>query len=238
MNQMKRIFTIFVLLGAVLSSKAQSTEDYIAEHVTHAQQLMRVHQLPASIILAVAIHESAAGKSKIARYLNNHFGVKGSNTNTEIHSAYRDYPTVDSSYNHFISFLQSRPYFNVLFGKYDQYDFMNWARGIQRGGYAHSRTWATQVIGLIKKYELFKYDERPDDYVEPLIAVVPAVVKTRSISRGKKRSTVAKRFNAYIVKKGDNLNKIAERNGTTSAALMRKNGLKSASLQPGQRIKL
>ncbi len=234
---MKKIFTILILLLSALAIRAQSTEDYIAEHVSHAQELMRIHQLPASLILAVAIHESAAGKSKIARYLNNHFGVKGSNSNTEIHSAYRDYPSVDSSYNHFISFLQSRPYFNILFEKYGQYDFTSWARGIQRGGYAHSRTWASQVIALIKKYELFKYDERPEDYTEPIVltaAIAPVSTKRRRSSAVKTKTS----SKLYTVKKGDNLNKIAERIGTTAAALMQKNGLKSAALQPGQKIKL
>lgn len=222
---MKRIFILCTLLLAVFSLKAQTTEDYIAEHVEHAQYLMRTHELPASIILAVAIHESAAGKSKIARYLNNHFGVKGANSSTQIKSAYRDYPSIDSSYNHFVSFLKSRNHFNVLFDKHDQYDYRAWARGIQRGGYAHSRTWASQVIAIIKKYELFQYDERPDDYIEPAI---PAVKKTKSTKTSSK---------FYIVKKGDNLSKIAKKLGTTASALMRKNGLKSSALQPGQKLK-
>jgi len=234
---MKRVFTFCLFILILSKVKAQSTEDYIAEHIDHAQELMRIHQLPASIILGVAIHESAAGKSKIARYLNNHFGVKGENSNTEIRSAYRDYPTVDSSYNHFVSFLHSRSYFNVLFGKYDQYDFKNWARGIQRGGYASSRTWASQVIALINKYQLYLYDERPDDYLETVMPVAEVVVKKSTTSRsGAKSST--KKTNIYIVKKGDNLNKLAERIGTTAAALMKKNGLKSAALQPGQKLKL
>jgi flagellum-specific peptidoglycan hydrolase FlgJ len=42
---------------------------------------------------------------------------------------------------------------------------INWAKGIQRAGYAHSRTWASQVIALINKYKLYEYDERPDDYI-------------------------------------------------------------------------
>lgn len=226
---MKKTIIVCLLLLWGSFSRAQTTEDYIAEHVGIAQELMHAHQLPASIILAVAIHESAAGKSKIAKYLNNHFGVKGANSNSEIRSAYRDYPSVDSSYAHFVSFLQSRTYFNVLFDKFDQYDYVNWAKGIQKGGYAHSRKWASQVIGLIKKYELYQYDERPDDYIEPPAPVVTVAVK-------KTRAT--KKTKYYTVKKGDNLSKIAERNGTSSSVLMRKNGLKSAALQPGQKIKL
>lgn len=229
---MKKIFIFLIFILAFSNVKAQSTEDYIAEHVEYAQTLMREHEIPASIILAVAIHESAAGQSKIARYLNNHFGVKGKNANTEIRSAYRDYPTVDSSYRHFVDFLHSRTYFNVLFDKYDQYDYKNWAKGIQRGGYAASRTWARQVIALINKYELYQYDERPDDYIENIIPVVELVAKPTS------KSTSAKKSTYYTVKKGDNLSKIAKRVGTTATAIMKKNGLKSASLQPGQRIKI
>jgi hypothetical protein len=231
---MKKIFTFLILFLSVSAIRAQSTEDYIAEHVGHAQELMRLYQLPASLILGVAIHESAAGKSKIAKYLNNHFGVKGNNTNTEINSAYRDYPTADSSYNHFISFLHSRPYFNVLFGKYDQYDFMNWAKGIQKGGYAHSKTWSKQVIALIKKYELFKYDERPIGYADaltlsPVLPATSTVVKRTSALKREKTTQ-------YVVKRGDNLNGIAKKLGTTAATLMKRNSLKSAALQPGQKI--
>lgn len=231
---MKKIFTFCLLILILSKAKAQSTEGYIAEHATHAQKLMREHKIPASIILAVAIHESAAGKSKIAQHLNNHFGIKGPNSNTEIRSSYRDYPDADSSYNHFISFLHSRTYFDVLFEKYDQYDYKNWARGIQRGGYAASRSWASQIIALINKYELYNYDERPDDYLEEVIQA--AEVVTKSSTSVRKKSSASKK--TYIVKKGDNLNKIAERNRTTSALLMKKNNLKSALLQPGQKLNL
>ncbi|MFN0291457.1 glucosaminidase domain and LysM peptidoglycan-binding domain-containing protein [Pedobacter helvus] len=222
---MKKILLLLVLaLNAFLAS-AQTTEEYIEAYADIAQDLAEEHHIPASIILGVAIHESAAGKSKVARYLNNHFGFKGKNSNTEIRSAYRDFPTVDSSYVHFITFLKSRTYFNVLFDKYDQYDFRNWARGIQRGGYARSRTWASQVIALIKKYELYQYDNRPEDYVEPL--------EPKPVYQPKKRSK-----RTYTVKKGDNLSIIAKRNKTTVKAIMNKNNLKSIALKPGQKLKL
>lgn len=214
--------------------KSQTTEDYIAEHADHAQELMREHEIPASIILAVAIHESAAGKSKIAHHLNNHFGIKGPNANTEIRSAYRDYPNADSSYNHFVDFLHSRTYFEALFDKYDQYDYKNWAKGIHRAGYARSRTWSSQVIALIKKYELYEYDERPDDYIEEVIPTAKVVANKPSYSKSK--SSASKKL--YVVKKGDNLNKIANRVGSTASSLMKKNGLKSALLQPGQKLRL
>ncbi len=223
---MKHLFTLCICWFALYPAKAQTTaEEYIQENADFAQELMRDHQLPASLILAVAIHESAAGTSKIARHLNNHFGIKGSNSNREIRSAYRDYPSIDSSYRHFVAFLQSRTYFNKLFDLHDQYDYRAWARGIQRGGYARSSTWASKVIHLIEKYRLYEYDERPDNYEEPPAPVVAAPV-----------NSVKTRL--YVVKSGDNLSKIAKRFGTTVPRLMKKNALKSAALKPGQKLKL
>ncbi len=225
---MKPVFTFLVLILCNCYLKAQNTTAYIDANALHAQELMRTHQLPASLILGVAIHESAAGTSKISRYLNNHFGVKGKNSNTEINSSYKDYPSVDSSYNHFVAFLHLRPYFNVLFTKHNQYDYKNWAIGIQKAGYASSKTWAKQVIAIINKYKLYQYDERPADYVE--IAESTVILKPLVTNYAKKSKT-------YFVKKGDNLSTIAKRLGATTAILMRKNNLKTSALQPGQKIK-
>lgn len=225
---MKKILLLLLFTFSFFFVKAQTTQDYILANVNHAQYLMQKYQLPASIILGVAIHESAAGRSKIARYLNNHFGVKGTNSNSEIQSSYRDYPSVDSSYSHFVSFLQSRDYFNILFDKYDQYDYKNWAFGIQRGGYASSRTWASQVIAIIKKYELFQYDNRPEGYTETINPPSISIKKPLTIKKNK----------LYTVKNGDNLSSIAKKNHTTVSSLMRKNGLKSPDLKLGQKIKL
>lgn len=223
----KALYIWLFLTCFTFGANAQTIEDYINNYAEHAQELMREHKIPASIILAVAIHESAAGTSKIARYLNNHFGIKGANSNTEIRSSYRDYPTVNESYDHFLEFLKSRGSFSGLFDKYDQYDYKNWARGIQRGGYARSRAWASQIIGIIKKNGLEQYDERPDDYIEPVSVKAPP---------SRKRKTSQSKI--YTVKRGDNLHNIAKARRTTPAAIMKKNGLKSHAIKPGQKLKL
>lgn len=219
------IWLCFTLI--TFSAAAQSTEDYINAYADHAQTLMRESKIPASVILAVAIHESAAGTSKIARYLNNHFGIKGANNNRHIRSSYKDYPSALESYDHFIAFLTSRMAFRTLFDKYDQYDYKNWARGIQRGGYASSRTWASQIIAIINRNNLDQYDERPEGYI-PAFTPEPLVVSPgrRSITK------------VYKVKPGDNLYNIAKARQTTAAALMKKNGLKSPAIKPGQKLKL
>ncbi|MNJ97129.1 Exo-glucosaminidase LytG precursor [compost metagenome] len=222
----KALYIWLSLTCFTFSANAQTIEDYINNYAEHAQELMREYKIPASVILAVAIHESAAGTSKIARYLNNHFGIKGANSNTEIRSSYRDYPTVNESYDHFLEFLKSRGSFSGLFDKYDQFDYRNWARGIQRGGYARSRTWASQIIAIIKKNDLVQYDDRPDDYIEPLAKPAPS----------NRRKTTSSKI--YTVKRGDNLHNIAKARRTTPAAIMKKNGLKSHAIKPGQKLKL
>lgn len=234
MNLKNLLLTWLSIILLSSAAQSQTIQDYVEEHTDHAKELMREYDVPASVILAVAIHESAAGKSKVARHLNNHFGIKGSNSNTEINSSYRDYETADESYDNFVEVLQNTSSFNKLFDKCDQYDYAAWAKGIQRGGYASSRTWAKQVIAIINKYELYQYDDRPEDYVEPVKVVHLTARKKHSHSRSRHhRSSVRK----YTVRKGDNLNRLAESHGTSASALMRKNGLKSSALKPGQKIR-
>jgi uncharacterized FlgJ-related protein len=216
---MKRF--LFIILIFFISSFcfAQSvTQNYINENKDFSVELMNKYHVPASIILGVAIHESGSGTSKIARYLNNHFGIKGSNSSTKIRSSYKGFEAVEDSYLYFIDMLQSRSKFKILFDKYSDYDFKSWANGIQRGGYAASHTWASQVIGLIKHYKLYEYDNRPADYIEPIAAVEVTI--------------------NYKVKKGDTLGEISKKYDTTVKNLMIKNNLKSSILRVGQKLKI
>ena len=108
------MFIWISLLFAAAASHAQTTLQYINNNVAYAQELMRENHIPASIILAVAIHESAAGTSKIAKYLNNHFGVKGKNSSKKIKSAYKGYSSVEDSYDHFVEVLQDKVHLTVF----------------------------------------------------------------------------------------------------------------------------
>lgn len=179
---------------------------------------MNQHHVPASIILGVAIHESASGTSKIAKYLNNHFGVKGRNSSKKINSSYKDYSSIEDSYQDFINLLQTKSKFQQLFNRFTDYDYRSWAHGIQRGGYAASRLWASQVIGIIKHYQLYELDNRPPNYVQP-----PELVE---------------KIEFYRVKKGDTLGEIADKYHTTIKSLMKKNHLKTSVLQIGQKLKI
>lgn len=235
------LFTCLSLLLLASAAKSQTVQSYVEEHTDHAQELMREYDVPASVILAVAIHESAAGTSKIARNLNNHFGIKGSNSNTAINSSYRDYGNANESYDGFVEVLQNHATFNKLFSNCDQYDYAAWTKGIQRGGYASSRKWANQVLAIIHKYELYQYDERPDDYIEPAAPEFHRSERRHSRHHSSRHSRSSRHHKAsvrtYLVKKGDNLNKLAQAHGTSAKVLMQKNGLKRSALKPGQKIR-
>ncbi len=216
----KKYLLILLLFISSAGFSQTAIQNYIDENKDLSVELMNTYHVPASIILGVAIHESGSGTSKIARYLNNHFGIKGPNSSTKIRSAYKGYDEVKDSYLDFINILQNRSKFSVLFDKYSDYDYKSWAKGIQRGGYAASKTWSSQVIAIIKYYNLYLLDNRPEGYVEP---PTPITIATSS---------------TYKVKSGDTLGRIAERYHTTVKNLMNKNHLKSTVLQIGQKLKI
>lgn len=211
------------------TSQAQTAGNtYVERYKDLAIAQMNEHGVPASVILAVAMHESASGTSKIARHLNNHFGIKGKNRVKSIRSAYKSYHSVADSYEDFIALLKKHPSFAKLFGTYSSYDYRNWVRGIQRGGYAHSTSWGAQVLGFIKKYELSQFDNAPVPFFEDLRTDTLEVEK--NLITGTKSDT-------YTVKRGDTLSDIAKKLGSSVSHLMKKNKLKNSRLQPGQTLR-
>lgn len=230
---MRLSILIILLLLMPFLGKAQDVNEYIDNHLPIAKQLMREHNIPASVILGIAIHESAAGKSKVARYLNNHFGIKGKNSNKEIKSSFKDYETINDSFSHFIEYLNSKSVYNKLFTSLNTYDYNSWIRGIHRGGYAASKYWASQVINIIKKNQLYLYDEYPEGVsLANVEKIADSISKSAYLVNKKPVSN-----KIYTVKRNDNLNVIAKKLNTTVQQLKTKNNLKSTLLKPGQNLK-
>jgi flagellum-specific peptidoglycan hydrolase FlgJ len=172
---MKKTLLIATLLIASIAASAQNTsQSYIEKFKDDAVRIMHQSGIPASIVLAVAMHESACGNSTLAREFNNQFGVKGFDKNVLIvHNkkkltSYKKYGSVLESFEDFSRIISGRKQLSYL-QNLTHYDYVGWARGIQKSGYAASRKWASQVLGLIKKYQLNLYDENPADQ-SPMIA--------------------------------------------------------------------
>lgn len=223
---MKKILLSVILFVSILPSLAQvSAQEYINAYKEQAVAAMKEFGVPASIILAVAMHESANGTSKVATYLNNHFGIKGSNNNKQIRSSYKGYTSVKESYDDFINYLKNRKQFQSLFTTYSPYDYHSWAYGIMKGGYAGSKTWASHIVTTIKKHQLFLLDNRPEGYAEPTV-------------KHNESSIQDVKLRYYIVKKGDTLGAIAKRHGTSVRKIKSENILRNDRLKIGQRIKI
>ncbi len=153
---MKKLILFLSLLFTCFFAKAQNTpKSYIEKYKDAAISIMHDYGIPASITLAIAMHESASGNSKLARKSNNQFGMKGRN-------AYKTYDSVLESFEDFARMMSERKQFSHLADKFDSFDYKGWAKGIQRGGYASSGKWSSQVLSLIKKFSLNNLDEKPD----------------------------------------------------------------------------
>ena len=159
-------------------------EEYIqAYHLAAIHQQTR-HRIPASITLAQGILESSAGKSYLAIQGNNHFGIKCGNwTGDYLYKQddgrlerFRKYTSVEQSYEDHSHFIADRAHYKSLF-ELKPTDYVGWAHGLKRCGYATDPKYASKLIELIERYELHAYDLASASSSEPI-----ASRPTRSVS--------------------------------------------------------
>lgn len=164
---MKKTLLFLFLLGSTLAVSAQeknTSKSYIEQFKDNAVAIMHESGIPASIILGVAMHESGCGNSTIARKLNNQFGMKGGTTNVyyknkkKVRTEYKKYDSIMESFEDFARVLTERKKFSHL-SSIDPMDYTAWVKGIQRGGYAGSKKWGSQVLAIIEKYKLNLFDD-------------------------------------------------------------------------------
>jgi flagellum-specific peptidoglycan hydrolase FlgJ len=134
---------------------------YIEQYALRAINTMHDSKIPASIIMAMAIEESAAGKSDVALNANNHFGMKGGSKwinetyTTKGGSKFRKYASAQESYEDFAVLLQSN--YKSLF-QYSKTDYKNWAYAIEKTNYCNSKGYAKRLIAIIEKHLLYNFD--------------------------------------------------------------------------------
>lgn len=161
-KKLKNYVAVFALILSSYSTLyAQSNQFYIEKYSPVAQEMMHEHGVPASVILAIAMHESANGKSKIAKNLNNHFGIKGKNNSKVINSAYKGYKSVMDSYNDFISLVKRKKSTSSLFDNSPGENYKAWVRALSKSGYSTTSSWASKVIKTIELYNLNEFDNQP-----------------------------------------------------------------------------
>lgn len=168
-----RYFAFLFALLLSIPSFAQSSNTnraywtYIDTYKEMAMEQQQKYKIPASITLAQGLLESGAGRSRLAREANNHFGIKtpGGWTGPYIlvnddlpNEKFRKYKSVRDSYEDHSLFLL-KPRYKVLF-TYSITDYKAWAKGLKKCGYATSPTYAESLIRIIEMYSLHQFDKR------------------------------------------------------------------------------
>lgn len=155
-----RILTLLFLLFSSVSIHAQSAaEIYIAKYDSLALEVMQNYSIPASVVLGIALHESGAGTSKLCRLKHNHFGVKGKVKSSKSKSgyvySYRNFESDEAAYLYFGKMVSAKKYYLKLKG---DMDYLKWLKAMKAAKYATSSLWVGQVGGIIRRYDLTRYD--------------------------------------------------------------------------------
>ena len=215
------VAALYVMVGSMY---AQSSDyiSYIDKYKDIAIEQMNKYRIPASITLAQALLESGAGKSELAQRSNNHFGIKchsweGDRTyhdDDESDECFRVYKNVRDSYEDHSIFLATGSRYAFLFN-FDHTDYISWARGLKRAGYATSPTYADNLINIIETYDLDRFDHNSSK--------AQAKSQAQSHYVGTHEPKLAHDLVYVITRQGDTMQGIADEFGIPRRKLMRYN---------------
>lgn len=141
-------------------------QQYIEMYKELAIKEMLRTGIPASITMAQAILESGDGNSPLARYANNHFGIKCHNDWTgetmhidddEKNECFRKYKDPYESFIDHSEFLRKRQRYAFLF-EYSVTDYKAWAKGLKQAGYATNPKYDELLIRIIENHKLYDLD--------------------------------------------------------------------------------
>ena len=218
-------------IEVVKLSQEQKAQAYIDKFAPIAQDEMRQYQIPASITLAQGILESGVGFGRLAVEGNNHFGIKchrGWNGGKMYHDddakgeCFRTYDDPAESYRDHSVFLSGRQRYAFLF-KLNKKDYIAWAKGLKKAGYATDPKYPKKIISIIERYKLYKYDSK----------------KGAKIVKNEKIDTVIsknKKNNIHRVEVGDTLYSIARKYSISVDDIVKENKLKNNTIYKGQEL--
>lgn len=242
------------LLSVLANAQRMTKEEYIEKYKGIAIEQMKKNGVPASIIMAQALIESANGNGTLAKEANNHFGIKCHKgwTGPTVHhdddapnECFRKYDDVRLSYEDHSKYLLSNKRYAFLF-ELPTNDYKSWAYGLKKAGYATNPRYSEILIKQIEDNQLYLLDQG----VDITFANRPATTyKKKSKSRGSaddgfvvdiynKRSTSDCNGVKFVVAKdGDSVDKLSEQYGLMRWQLYKYNELSEDSvIRTGQRI--
>jgi nitrogen fixation-related uncharacterized protein len=247
--------------------ESYSTLSYIDSFKGVAIEQMNASGIPASIILAQGILESGNGNSSLAKFANNHFGIKCTSEwkgkgyfkdDDAKNDCFRVYKDARESYRDHSEFLKRKRY-SFLF-ELDKNDYKNWAYGLKQAGYATNPKYPELLINIINRYKLNQYDE-PETEKEKILREDRVFTEiNKNIPKEKQKfapieTPVSKQIitstevtlapadntitdGRYMVKKGDTLFNVAKRFNLTVDELRMLNNLQDTGIKIGQELQV
>jgi len=235
---------------------AYSTLSYIEAFKAVAIEEMNLYGIPASITLAQGILESGSGNSSLAKYANNHFGVKCTSEwrgkgyykdDDQRNDCFRVYKDARESYKDHSEFLKRKRY-SFLF-ELDKNDYKNWAYGLKQAGYATNPKYPDLLINIISKYKLYQYDMseterekilREDRVFTEINENIPKEkqkFKPVDLPAARQQNySPAEKY--YTVKQNDTLFNISKRYNLTVDELKLLNNLTDTGIKIGQQLQI
>ena len=202
-------------------------ELYIKTYSSVAKSEMNKYGIPASITLAQGLLESGLGIGYLAKNANNHFGIKCHKNwkggriyydDDEKGECFRVYLNpLESYYDHSI-FLKDRSRYSFLFDLKSN-DYIGWAKGLKKAGYATDPKYSTKLISLIERYNLSRFDN--------------SNFKTLNKKEEKKYRLII-----HQVEKGDTLFSISRKYNVDIKDLIDQNNITNKTIYIGQNISI
>lgn len=236
-----------------------TTLSYIDAFKAVAIEEMNSFGIPASITLAQGILESDKGNSGLAKYANNHFGIKCTSDwkgkayykdDDQNNDCFRVYKDARESYKDHSEFLKRKRY--AFLFELDKNDYKNWAIGLKTAGYATNPKYPDLLIGVIEKYQLYQYDVpeserekilREDRVFTEINANIPAekkkftpvAIAPKDPPKANDSNTTVS-ANYYVVRQGDTLFKISQLYKLTVDELKALNKMTDNNIKIGQKL--
>lgn len=227
-----------------------TVDSYIQRFKDIAITEMNRYGIPASITMAQAILESGVGKSDLAKYANNHFGIKCTSDwkgkgyykdDDQKDDCFRVYNNPEESFRDHSEFLKRKRY--AFLFELDKNDYEGWAKGLKQAGYATNPKYPDLLIGLIERYSLYQFDKGEGKYEkikreDRVLTDINKNIPNEKIKDKPKDATPIIAGDHYIVQQNDTLFNISKRFGLTVDELKALNNMTDNTIKIGQELRV
>lgn len=151
----------------IVLEKLNNCRNYVKRFAKTAIREMEGYGIPASITIAQGLLESNAGSSRLAKESNNHFGIKCRSkcrgctcrnySDDDLYDMFRVFDSSWDSFREHSLLLQISRYAHLK--KLGTKDYLNWAIGLKKAGYATDKNYHKKLIRIIEELDLHQFDK-------------------------------------------------------------------------------